>query len=312
MSTTSPLKLIEELQASGSLKVWSLIITFFGDAVEPRGGIIAASTLQSVMEVMGVGSGAVRTACSRLAKDGWIERQKQGRNSFYRLSDRGHTPFKKASQQIYSAPPARAPDPATTVQTESQSARSAGKFTLLIQNPLNITSAVWHSLRDRGIRINANSVLFESDDPVIQNVPDNDPELADMLVLTGASASFPDWIKRSVCTDETAQRYHLLMRRFRSIPDELPADPLISLAIRCLLIHEWRRLLLRSKPIPDELVPSGWPHRDCHLFVATLYRQLFDTGEQWMDENALGPNGQLEITDHTSTKRFLSSNSRYA
>ena len=225
--STSPLKLIEELQESGALKVWSLIITFFGDAVEPRGGIVAASTLQSVMEVMGVGSGAVRTACSRLAKDGWIVRQKQGRNSFYRLSDMGHAPFRKASQQIYTAPPTRTAEPDTS--PVSQSIKSAGKFTLLIQNPLKVSSNAWQSLRDKGIRINANSVLFKSDDPVVQNAlgndldksPDNDLLVEDLLILTDGSASFPDWIKRSVCTDDCAQRYHLLMRRFHSIPSNL-------------------------------------------------------------------------------------------
>ena len=317
--TTSPLKLIEELQESGSLKVWSLIITFFGDAVEPRGGIVAASTLQSVMEVMGVGSGAVRTACSRLAKDGWIVRQKQGRNSFYRLSDMGHAPFRKASQQIYTAPPTRTAEPDTS--PVSQSIKSAGKFTLLIQNPLKVSSNAWQSLRDKGIRINANSVLFKSDDPVLQNALDsaldnaletaleNDLQVEDLLVLTDGSASFPDWIKRSVCNDDCAQRYRLLMRRFHSIPSNLPTDPLTSLAIRCLLIHEWRRLLLRSSPVPAELVPPDWPHRDCHLFVATLYRQLFDSGERWMDKNALGPNGQLKTSDQASQKRFLDCNS---
>ena len=157
------------------------------------------------MEVMGVGSGAVRTACSRLAKDGWIVRQKQGRNSFYRLSDMGHAPFRKASQQIYTAPLTRTAEPDTS--PVSQSIKSAGKFTLLIQNPLKVSSNAWQSLRDKGIRINANSVLFKSDDPVLQNALENDLQVDDLLILTDGSASFPDWIKRSVCTDECAQRY---------------------------------------------------------------------------------------------------------
>ncbi len=307
---TSPHKLIEELQATRSLKVWSLIITFFGDAVEPRGGVIAASTLQTVMKVMGVGSGAVRTACSRLAKDGWIERQKQGRNSFYRLSDMGHTPFKKASRQIYATPITDSATSETSIALASAPRQTSGKFTLVMQNPLNVNSSAWLSLRDRGIRINGNCTLFESDDPAIQTRLTDTPETDDMLVLSDASASFPDWIKRSVCSEENARRYHQLMQRFESIPDNLPTDPLTSLAIRCLLIHEWRRLLLRSTAVPSELVPADWPRDTCHHFVASLYRQLFATGEQWMDDHALGPNGPLKTTDHSSGQRFSGSDSR--
>lgn len=302
----SPQKFIEELQKSRPLKVWSLIITFFGDAVEPRGGIVAASTLQSVMQVMGVGSGAVRTACSRLARDGWIERQKQGRNSFYRLSDMGHTPFRNASRQIYATPPTAAPTSNPNKTGLSQPSLSSNKYTLLIQNPQNTSSSHWQSMLVSGIRINGNCVLFASADPRLRGLLANMQEFEDTLVLTDASARLPDWIRRIVCTDESAHRYHQLMQRFALITQNPPTDPLTSLAIRCLLIHEWRRLLLRSTPVPIELIPANWPHNDCHSFVASLYRQLFGSGEQWMDENALGPDGPLKVTDQKSKIRFSS------
>lgn len=292
--TTSPDRLITELRESGSLKVWSLIITFFGDAVEPRGGVVAASTLQSVMEFMGVGAGAVRTACSRLARDGWIERQKQGRNSFYRLSDMGHTPFRIASQQIYAAP-------ADSAQRHNNQPRS---FSLVIQNPLNTNSSQWQTLRERGVRVNGNCILFADADGHLQQAISDTPEFNDMLVLSGSSVNIPDWVRRSVCPDESAQRYHELMQRFNTVAEQKPKDPLTSLAIRCLLIHEWRRLLLRSKPVPVALMPADWPHDSCHQFVATLYRDIFNAGEQWMDDNALGPDGPLITKKTERTTRF--------
>lgn len=288
---TLPQTLIEDLQASRSLKVWSLIITFFGDAVEPRGGVVAASTLQSVMAVMGVGAGAVRTACSRLAKDGWIERQKQGRNSFYRLSDMGHTPFAQASRQIYAAP-----DP-HTAQTNKE-------FTLIIQNPLSANSDLLQSLHNAGIRLNGSCLLLESDNATLAHAIDHSDELDDMIVLSNATAHFPDWIKRSVCTEENARRYHILMQRFAATMQRAPTDPLIALATRCLLIHEWRRVLLRNTDVPAELIPADWPHQQCHLFVATLYAKLYDAGEHWMDRHALGPDGPL--TAAHSQQRFKS------
>jgi len=165
-------------------------------------------------------------------------------------------------------------------------------------------SSDWQALRDKGIRINSNTTLFESDATTFKNAFNNIPESSDMLVVSDATAHFPEWIKRSVCSDESAQRYQKLVQRFEAIQHNLPADSLVSLAVRCLLIHEWRRLLLRSNPVPPELVPEGWPHSTCHQFVAGLYQQLFDTGEQWMNENAIGPNGPLKITDPACKNRF--------
>ena len=42
-------RLIDSLHARGRLRVWSLVITVFGDAVAPRGGRVALSVLQDLM-----------------------------------------------------------------------------------------------------------------------------------------------------------------------------------------------------------------------------------------------------------------------
>ena len=91
------------LQASQQLSAWSLIVSFLGDAIGPGGGVVSASTLQTLMQRLGIGHGAVRTAVSRLAAEGWIERSREGRNSFYALSgDVGET-ILRAERRIYAA-----------------------------------------------------------------------------------------------------------------------------------------------------------------------------------------------------------------
>src|ERR1700753_2111548 len=42
---------------------------------------------------------------SRLAADGWLERNKVGRNSFYRLGKKGEQTFEIATTHIYDPPP---------------------------------------------------------------------------------------------------------------------------------------------------------------------------------------------------------------
>ena len=52
----------------------------------------------------GGNDGVVRTAMSRLAADGWLERNKVGRNSFYRLVQRERLTFDIATKHIYGPP----------------------------------------------------------------------------------------------------------------------------------------------------------------------------------------------------------------
>ncbi|MEL6795067.1 MAG: phenylacetic acid degradation protein, partial [Pseudomonadota bacterium] len=99
-------QLIERLHGEGRLRVWSLAVTIFGDAVAPRGGSIAMSDLSTLLERLGAEPGAVRTAMSRLARDGYVERAKDGRRSFYRLAPAAAAEFQRATARIYAAQPA--------------------------------------------------------------------------------------------------------------------------------------------------------------------------------------------------------------
>ena len=77
-------RIIDQLKREPS-RTGSIVITVFGDAIVPRGGSVWLGTLLEFFKTLDIDSGVVRTAMSRLATDGWLERNKVGRNSFYRL-----------------------------------------------------------------------------------------------------------------------------------------------------------------------------------------------------------------------------------
>ena len=81
-------RIIGQLKREPS-RTGSIVITVFGDAIVPRGGSVWLGTLLTFFEMLDIDGGVVRTAMSRLAADGWLERSKVGRNSFYRLADKG-------------------------------------------------------------------------------------------------------------------------------------------------------------------------------------------------------------------------------
>ena len=93
-------RIIDQLKREPS-RTGSIVITVFGDAIVPRGGSVWLGTLLEFFETLDIDSGVVRTAMSRLAADGWLERDKVGRNSFYRLAKKGRQTFDAATKHIY-------------------------------------------------------------------------------------------------------------------------------------------------------------------------------------------------------------------
>ena len=68
--------LLTHLHNQGRLRVWSLIITFFGDSILEKGGEVEASRIKALMQAMNIEAGTLRTALSRLTNDNWLERYK--------------------------------------------------------------------------------------------------------------------------------------------------------------------------------------------------------------------------------------------
>src|ERR1700757_4707907 len=97
-------RIIEQLKREPS-RTGSIVITLFGDAIVPRGGSVWLGTLLAFFDSIDIDSGVVRTAMSRLAADGWLERNKVGRNSFYRLAQKGRQTFFAPTPRIYDSPP---------------------------------------------------------------------------------------------------------------------------------------------------------------------------------------------------------------
>ena len=97
-------RIIDQLKREPS-RTGSIVITVFGDAVVPRGGSVWLGTLLEFFQALDIDGGVVRTAMSRLTADGWFEREKVGRNSFYRLVKKGRQTFDTATRHIYDPPP---------------------------------------------------------------------------------------------------------------------------------------------------------------------------------------------------------------
>jgi len=262
-----------QLRASGRLRTWSLIITFFGDAVVPRGGRVSSETISKLMSHMGVEAGAVRTALSRLTKDGWLLREKKGRRTFYRLVESHAADVSQASDQIYAS---------ITLGDE------ASRWVLVTLPARNQTALSMLREDLGGLMVDERTFLIDRlSESACRKIEEHDG-----LMVDGDAGPLPNWIHGLVCTDDDRDEHQIIQELAHGILDsEVDSgkrfDPLDAAAMQCLLIHVWRRFILARPPLSAGLEDLRGTPRIRHL-VATAYAKTAPLADQWFEKNIKG------------------------
>lgn len=264
-------RLIARLHERGRPRVWSLVITIFGDAVVPRGGRVALQALQDIMGRLRIEAGALRTAMSRLAADHWVTRERDGRNSFYRLAEEGRHAFDLATRRIYAAGP---PD-------------WDGTWTV----------AVVPQASDGDLRGRMEEAGFLSVEGSVYLRPGTVPAIAvdpaGMLVIHGSSAEHPEAMRMLWPSEEVATAYGAFIEAYRPLSEALKRGgafrPLDAISARTLLLHDWRRIVLRDPGLPLALLPKDWPGEQARSLARDIYGRLAAPSEAWLTEAGLPP-----------------------
>src|SRR3954463_10065793 len=280
-------RIVEQLKREPS-RTGSIIITVFGDAIVPRGGSVWLGTLLEVFKTLDGDSGVVRTAISRLAADGWLERNKVGRNSFYRLAAKGRQTFDAATRHIY--------DPPLSDWT--------GRFELLLIGNGEDRGASRDALKNAG---------FGSPLPGVWVAPSGVPvpeEAANAIRLevSAEDDSGRRLLSESWPLDRTADAYLKFMKTFEPLRGWIGRGERLTDAdaftARILLIHHYRRVVLRDPLLPAPLLPRDWPGGAARTLCGEIYRALLPAAEQWLDRHATNENGPLPKAGAELARRF--------
>ncbi|MCF2523515.1 phenylacetic acid degradation operon negative regulatory protein PaaX [Bradyrhizobium sp. G127] len=254
----------------------SLIITFYGDAILPRGGSVWLGTLLKFLDMLGTDGGVVRTAVSRLAADGWLDRDKVGRKSFYKLAKNGRERFEAAVAHVYNP----------------HVSDWAGRFELLLIGNGADREASRTALAEAG---------FGSPMPGVWVAPSAAPlpaiaEGAIRLEVSAEGVMGRRLVEASWSLERTAESYREFIKTFAPLESWIGGADKISTAdamlARVLLIHHYRRAILRDPLLPAALLPPAWPAADARRLCARLYQALLPASESWLDacgESVTGP-----------------------
>jgi phenylacetic acid degradation operon negative regulatory protein len=73
---------------------------------------------------------------------------------------------------------------------------------------------------------------------------------------------------------------------------------------RILLIHHYRRVVLRDPLLPTALLPPDWPGRTARGLCGEIYRGLLLPSEQWLDRYGINEAGPLPKAGRELARRF--------
>lgn len=79
-----------------------------------------------------------------------------------------------------------------------------------------------------------------------------------------------------------------------------------ALLIRILLIHDYRRAVLKDPLLSAQLLPTPWAGADARSLCGTIYKTLLPPSEQWIDTHAQDDKGPLPEADRGFRQRFAS------
>jgi phenylacetic acid degradation operon negative regulatory protein len=281
--------LVDQFHRNPPVRAWSLIVTLYGDAIVPRGGSLWLGSLTEIMALFGIDAGHVRTAMSRLTAEGWLERVKVGRNSYYRLSRRGQGSFMEATRRIYFA----------------HEPEFGGKLRVALLSP-----SVGDRARLRKRLEEAGFVALSPAAFVAWATPQAIPNMQGLFIVDAeASDEAVALVDAAWKLAPIAQSYRAFIDRFTPLEAALGASEILSeadaLVARTLLIHEFRRIVLRDPGLPAALLPADWPGNAARALTARIYRQIVGRAEAYLDSHASRQSGPLPPPGPDFADRFM-------
>ena len=244
---------IRLLCADDAPRVWSLIVTIFGDLALGESDTLSGPVLSAILSPVGVRPEAMRVALFRLRNEGWIETNKRGREAFHALSEMGLVQSANASRKIYARErPAKV------------------EWHLLCYPPAlsNDEQARALAMKPKGYVAVAAGVYLGNG---VLEVPSSDA-----FLVQGQIGHVPEWLSLSLAPAGLRHSFEELTRVLKRV--ELGSveqmSPLQIATLRALIVHRWRKLVLRLPDVPDALFGSGFEGLTCRDEVMTTLDHL--------------------------------------
>ncbi|MEO5933616.1 MAG: phenylacetic acid degradation operon negative regulatory protein PaaX [Duganella sp.] len=264
----------------------SLVVTIFGDAIVPHGGMVWLGSLIELLAPFGVNDRLLRTSVFRLAQEGWLGAQRDGRRSSYAITPHAMARFVHAYRRIY-APLDVHWDGSWTLVLNGDGAlnaaeRGAVRKELLWEGYSVIAPGIMgHPAADAAVldellkRLGVAGKLFVVRAKSVERVAGR--PLSDLVAggwdVDGVALGYGGFIAR----------FEPLLTALRAPDGGAALTPEQAFVIRTLLIHAYRRVQLHDPQLPVELLPTPWPGALAYELARGVYQAVFADAERHVE-----------------------------
>ncbi|NIB40909.1 phenylacetic acid degradation operon negative regulatory protein PaaX [Pseudomaricurvus alkylphenolicus] len=293
--------LLTEFQQQRPIRGGSLIVSVFGDSISQHGGSVWLGSLIDALEPFGLNQRLVRTSVYRLIQENWLASNQIGRRSYYSFTDHGLRQYQKTARRIYASSrsewdgqwtlviPAYVEDERDELRKELRWLGYGALATGILARPGADRRSLDETLQELGV----------VDKVVVMNA--HTEEVASQKVLRELSQSC--WN-----LNELEERYNAFLERYRpvlkAVSKSKQLEPDQCFQLRTLLIHDYRRILLKDTDLPDALLPSDWAGRAALNLTANIYKSTYRGAEQFLLEHMETADGRLPSADASFYQRF--------
>jgi phenylacetic acid degradation operon negative regulatory protein len=254
------------------------------------------------MAPFGINERLVRTSVFRLAHDGWLSATTHGRTSRYRLTREGKRRFDDAYRRIYTRPDDDWDGTWELVLADTvPPTRRAALRDELVWSGFGALGPAVFLRPTQGQRpfpggVDAPGVAEHVLFGIARDVPERRPL---------AAAVTEAWDLGTLAAD-----YRRFLKRFGAVIDRFRAtregahDPQQCFVVRTLLIHAYRRVLLRDPLLPAALLPLDWPGAAAYALCRDFYRLTHRCAERHLAQTLANPDEDFPPADAAFYDRF--------
>ncbi len=225
----------------------SALFDLYGDYLRPRGGRAPVAALVKLLAPLGIAPPAVRTAVSRMVRQGWLHPMRLVSGPGYLLTPKAARRLDEAAARIY------------------RTGRFSwdGRFDLvLLRTPVSRRDARRLTYLGYGMLGEHAWVAPRAADEIDAVLADLD--LGNERFSASHAAGSPgaaEVVSRAWDLDGIASAYEDFVAEFRPIVSAVNARSTDeeAYAARFRLVHAWRSFLFRDPQLPASLLPPRWP-----------------------------------------------------
>jgi len=278
VAAADPTPALSRRHAAGAPSARGLLFTLLGEFVLPGGGTAWTSAVLAALARLGIEEKTTRQALMRTAASGWLDAEKAGRRTRWRLTASAQKMLTEGADRIYSfAGPAESWDGRwllvyARIPESDRRARHVVRSRLSWAGFGSLGPGLWISPHP-GREDEAISVLREAGVAADAHV---------FVARRSGLAEVPTMVAEAWDLGAIEEQYEAFLEEFRAAA---PAD---VLARQIELVHAWRRFPAVDPALPRELLPARWSGlKAAQLFADRHQRWSAGAKREWTRLNDL-------------------------